>query len=58
MWEDTIVKELRKIRERHASKFNYNLDEIFKDLKQRESISPNKKISLKPKKHLKPTGTA
>jgi hypothetical protein len=58
MWEDTIVKEIRKIRERYASKFNYNLDEIFKDLKQRESISPNIKISFKPKKHLKPTGTA
>ncbi len=57
MWEDTIVNEIRKIREKQASKFNYNLDEIFKDLKQRENKSSNKKISFKPKKYFKPTGT-
>ncbi|MBN1408176.1 MAG: hypothetical protein JW956_10320 [Calditrichaceae bacterium] len=57
MWEDKIVNDIRRIREEHASKFEYNLDDIFKDLKEKESKTQNKKVSFKPKKYLKPTGT-
>ena len=46
MWEDPIVKEIHKFREKHAKKFNYNLDAIFEDLKERERKSGRKIISL------------
>ena len=36
MWEDPIVAEVRKIRDRHAAAFNYDLDAIFQDLKKQE----------------------
>ncbi len=46
MWEDPIVKEIHKFREEHAKKFNYNLEAIFEDLKERERKSGRKIISL------------
>jgi len=39
MWEDPIVAEVRKIRDRHAAAFNYDLDAIFQDLKKQEKKS-------------------
>ena len=33
MWEDPIVKDVREIREKHAQKFDYDLDKILLDLK-------------------------
>ena len=39
MWEDPIIEELHHIREEHAAQFNYNLDAIFQDLKQKEKQS-------------------
>lgn len=39
MWEDPIIQELHRIREEHAAQFNYNLDAIFQDLKQKEEQS-------------------
>ena len=46
MWEDPIVEEIHKFREEHAKKFNYNLEAIFKDLKEKEGKSGRKAISL------------
>lgn len=46
MWKDPIVEEIHKFREKHAKKFNYNLEAIFKDLKERERKSGKKIISL------------
>jgi len=37
MSKDLIVEEIRQIRDAHAKKFNYNLDEIFRDLKAKEN---------------------
>ena len=34
--KDRIVEELRKIRQAHAAKFNYNLTAICADLKEKE----------------------
>ena len=31
MFDDPIVAEIRKIRDEHAKKFNYDLDAIFED---------------------------
>ena len=39
MWEDPIVAEVRKVREAHAAKFNYDLMAIYRDLKEQEKNS-------------------
>ena len=39
MWKDPIVEEVRKGREAHAARFNYNLDAIYRDLKEQEGKS-------------------
>lgn len=49
MWKDSIVEDVRKIREEHAAKFNYNLDAIYQDLKKQEKSSGRKVVSLPPK---------
>lgn len=33
---DPIVDEIRKYREAHAARFNYDLDAIYRDIKERE----------------------
>jgi len=53
MWEDTIVEEIRKYRDEHASKFDYDIDKIYTDLKEKEKRNNIKKITLKPKIYLK-----
>ena len=40
MWEDPIVEEVRKIREEHAAKFKYDLDAIYRDLKEQDKTRP------------------
>ena len=57
MINDPIVAEVRKIRQEHAAKFNYDIDAIYKDLKSRETRSKRKAISRPPKLHLKSTGS-
>jgi hypothetical protein len=57
MVNDPIVAEVRKIRQAHAAKFNYNLDAIYKDLKSKETRSKRKVVSHPPKLHLKATGS-
>lgn len=57
MGKDIIIDELRKLREEHAAQFHYDLDAIFKDLKNKEMKNKSKKVSFKPKKYFKPTGT-
>ena len=36
MIEDPIVKEVREARDEHARRFGYDLDAIFRDLKEKE----------------------
>jgi hypothetical protein len=36
MSEDPIVQEVRRIRQEHAARFNYDLDAIVADLKRSE----------------------
>ncbi len=56
-WKDKIVEEVRKIREEHAAQFKYDLDAIYKDLKEREKHRGQKVVSLSPKPFLKATGS-
>ena len=44
---DPIVQEVRKYRDEHAKKFNYDLNAICKDLISRQAKSPNPVVSLK-----------
>ena len=39
MINDPIVAEVRAIRDRHAEKFNYDLDAIYRAVKQKELAS-------------------
>lgn len=42
---DPIVDEIRRIRDAHAARFNYDLDAIFLDIKEQERKSGYKFIS-------------
>lgn len=42
MWKDSIVEDVRKVREEHASKFNYDLDSIYQDLKKQQKDADEK----------------
>jgi hypothetical protein len=45
MWEDEILEELHKIREEHAQAFNYDLQAICDDLRDKQSSSDRLIIS-------------
>lgn len=49
MWNDPIVAEVRKIREAHAAKFNYDLDAIYRDLKSKEQASGRSYVRYPPR---------
>lgn len=48
--KDPIVEEIREHRRRHAESFNYDLDAIFEDLKEKERRSGRKVVSLPPRR--------
>lgn len=50
MRKDPIVEQVRRVRQRHAAKFQYDLDAICRDLKQQERKSGRKVVSLPPRK--------
>ncbi|MDR4497287.1 MAG: hypothetical protein MRK02_05085 [Candidatus Scalindua sp.] len=48
--KDPIVEEVRKFRDEHSKKFNYNLDAIWEDFKAHQLNCGHKIIRLQPKK--------
>jgi hypothetical protein len=48
MWKDPVVEEVRAIRDAYAKQFNYNLEAIYRDLKEQEAKSGWEVISLPP----------
>ena len=50
MWSDPIVEEVRKVRDAHAAKFNYDLESIFKAFKEEEAKSGYEFVKLPPKR--------
>jgi hypothetical protein len=42
---DPIVEEVRRVRDAHAARFNYDLDAIFQDIKEQEKKSGLKFIA-------------
>ncbi len=53
---DEIIAEIRKYRKEHATSFNYDIKKNYADLKAKELKNPHKKVTLAPKRLLKPTG--
>ena len=50
MWQDPIVEEVRQAREAYAAQFNYDLQAMFRDLKEQEERNQAKKVSFTPKR--------
>lgn len=50
MWNDPIVEEVRKIREEHATRFDYDLEKIFQDLKEQERKGGREVVSYPPRR--------
>ena len=50
MWKDPIVEEVRRAREEHAAKFDYDLERIFADLKEQERKSGKEYVALPPRR--------
>lgn len=46
MWRDTIVDETRKAREEYAARFDYDLEAIYRDLKEKEEKGDRELVSL------------
>lgn len=59
--DDSILGEIRAIREAHAKRFNYDFDAMFEDLKKKEEEYKKKGykfVSFPPKRIPKKTRTA
>lgn len=50
MWNDPIVEEVRRVRDEHAKKFNYDLRAIAEDLKKQQVETGRQVVVLPPKK--------
>jgi hypothetical protein len=48
--QDEIIKEVRAIREAYGARFNFDIEAIFRDAKEREARSDRKVVSLEPKR--------
>ena len=46
MWKDEIVEEIHRIREEYAKSFNYDLNEIFADLRKKQEESSREVVTL------------
>ena len=50
MRDDPIVNEVRRVRETHAERFNYDLQAIYLDLKNQERMSGKEFLSYAPRR--------
>jgi hypothetical protein len=51
--QDQIVDEVRRIREEHAARFDYDVDAIYADLKRIEKESKEPRVSFGPRRLVK-----
>jgi len=49
-WRDPIVEEIRRIRQEHAARFNYDLRAIVEDLRKRQHEGGYRVVSLPPRR--------
>ena len=45
---DPIIDELRAVRDEHAARFNYDVEEIFRDIQAQQEASGREYIRLPP----------
>jgi len=45
-WNDEIVEEVRRVREEHAAKFDYDISAICADIRQKQARSGRRIVSL------------
>jgi len=50
MKQDDVVAEVRRIRDAHAAKFDYDLKAIVRDFKSREGKDGGRVVCLSPKR--------
>ncbi len=50
MWQDPIVAAVRQTREAHAAQFNFDLQAIYRTLKEQEEQSQRQKVCFAPKR--------
>jgi hypothetical protein len=50
MWEDPIVAEIHRTREKHAAAFNFDIDAIFADLRKRQGTLSGRPVQKQPRK--------
>lgn len=55
MWKDPIVEEVRRFRDEHAARFNYDIDAIVQDLQELDRTSGRQVVSLAPKTYCSPS---
>ena len=60
MWEDPIVAEVHRIREKLAAEFDFDVKAIFADLQKRQTALGGRLVAQKnePNQRLKLTGAA
>ncbi len=54
MWEDPIVQDVRREREKLAAQFNFDVDAIFEDLRKRQSTLGERLVRPKKQKGAEP----
>ena len=56
MWQDPIVKEVRKVGEELAKKNHYNIEDLFQNLRNNEKKSKARVASKSKEKTLRKAG--
>lgn len=52
MWKDPIVAETRDLRDDYARQFNYDIDDIFRDLMAKQATHPERVVAFPPRRPL------
>ena len=50
MWKDPVVAETRALRDGYARQFDYDINEIFKDLIAKQAAHPERVVAFPPRK--------
>lgn len=48
--DDPIVAEVRATRDKHAAQFGYDLDAIFRDIREKQKASGREYVTFPPRK--------
>lgn len=50
MWQDPIVAETRALRDEYARQFNFDINDIFKDLMAKQAAHPERVVAFPPRR--------